>query len=140
MGELTSKQQKFIEQLVKLDMNVTESCKVIGVNRSTYYRWCNKSDAFREKRDEAEESLYDMVESKIYEQIKQGNTTMLIFFAKTRMKKRGYVEKQEIKNSGSLEIVGDILNRKVPQVTEEMTAEESIQLYQRHISEEKAAH
>ena len=90
--ELTEKQEHFLELLPKLNMHVTNCCKQIGIDRSTYYRWCNKIDLFKQKRDDAREELYDMVESKIYEQIKEGNTTMIIFFAKTRMKQRGYIE------------------------------------------------
>ena len=99
MSELKPKQKKFIELLPKVDLNVTECCKQLNLSRSTYYEWLNKSDAFRQKRDEAEESLYDMVEGKIYELIKQGNVTMLIFFAKTKMKNRGYIEKHLIEHT-----------------------------------------
>ena len=96
--KLTDKQSKFIELLPTLNMNVSECCKQLNIGRSTYYEWLDKSDTFKQKRDDAQESLYDLVEDKIYEQIKGGNTTMLIFFAKTKMKRRGYVETQQIEN------------------------------------------
>ena len=110
--QLTEKQKLFLELLPKKAMNVSACCKDVGINRNTYYKWVDKNDTFRQKRDEAQESLYDMAESQIYKQMNEGNTTMLIFFAKTKMKQRGYIERQEIEHTGKLEIAGDLLYKK----------------------------
>jgi len=61
----------------------------------------NDSD-FSEAADDVSEILLDFAEAKLYDQIKNGNTTAIIFFLKTRGKKRGYVERQEITGADGL--------------------------------------
>ena len=48
--------------------------------------------------EDATESLVDLVESKLIENIKENDNTSIIFFLKTKGKKRGYIEKQEIEH------------------------------------------
>lgn len=45
--------------------------------------------------EEAEESVIDNAESKLLQHINDGDVTSLIFFLKTRGKKRGYIERVE---------------------------------------------
>ena len=45
--------------------------------------------------EDADESLLDFAESKLVEHINDGDITSLIFFLKTKGKKRGYVERSE---------------------------------------------
>ena len=45
--------------------------------------------------NDVDESLIDFSESKLLEQINDGNLTAIIFHLKTKGKKRGYVEKSE---------------------------------------------
>jgi len=94
------KQNIFLEAFQKSAGNVSASCKAANINRKTYYRWRVKSPKFAQKADDAIESLYDMVESKIHKQIQEGNTVMMIFFAKTKMKSRGYIERKELEFDG----------------------------------------
>jgi hypothetical protein len=53
----------------------------------------------------------DFAESQLHKQIKEGNSTATIFFLKTKGKKRGYVERQEVDvNTGKLfqiEVLGE---------------------------------
>ena len=103
--ELTDKQAAFIEALKSKHGNISTSCEAANIARSTYYEWLDKSDTFRQKKEDAIEGLYDFVESKLMEQIREGNTIAIIFFAKTKMKGRGYVEKQQIETQGDFKSV-----------------------------------
>jgi hypothetical protein len=42
------------------------------------------------------ESLLDLAESKLLENIKQGDNTAILFYLKTQGKKRGYIEKSAV--------------------------------------------
>ncbi|MGI9556069.1 MAG: hypothetical protein ACR2M9_04335, partial [Cyanophyceae cyanobacterium] len=63
---------------------------------STHYSWYNNDQEYRQKVNEVIEVAHDFVESQLYNQIKDGNTTATIFYMKCKMRERGYIEKQEI--------------------------------------------
>ncbi len=46
----------------------------------------------------------DFAESQLYKQIKEGSTAATIFYLKTKGKKRGYIERQEIEHNGSVSV------------------------------------
>jgi len=46
----------------------------------------------------------DFAESQLHKQIKDGEVSSTIFYLKTKGKKRGYIEKTEVENSGSMTI------------------------------------
>jgi len=85
-----------IEALEKSLGVVTTACKNVGVGRTTYYDWYNNDDVFRKNVDELQSVALDMAESQLHKQILDGNTSATIFYLKTKGKKRGYVERQEI--------------------------------------------
>jgi len=76
--------------------NVKKSCDAMKINRSTYYEWYNNDPYFRQQVDDISEGVIDFVESELHNQIKEGNITAIIFFLKTKGKKRGYIERAEI--------------------------------------------
>ena len=75
---------------------VASSCLKAGMHRSTYYQWRKEDAEFAAACDDIEELQKDMAEASILKQIKEGNTTMTIFYAKTKMRDRGYGEKQDV--------------------------------------------
>lgn len=78
---------------------VSSACRAAGVSRTTYYRYYNEDPEFKEKADDVKELQKDFAESLILKKMKEGDTTMLIFYAKTQMKDRGYSERKEITGS-----------------------------------------
>lgn len=75
---------------------VTTACKNVGIARSTFYDWYNNDIEFKNNVDDIGEVGLDFAESKLFEQISDNNSTATIFYLKTKGKKRGYVERQEL--------------------------------------------
>ena len=75
---------------------VTTACKNVGVHRSTYYDYYNNDPEFKKGVDDIQNVAIDFAESQLHQQIQDGNTSATIFFLKTKGKKRGYVERQEV--------------------------------------------
>lgn len=75
---------------------VTVACKKAGVPRSTYYKWLSEDENFARQVKDIENIALDFVESKLFENIRDGKTSETIFYLKTKGKNRGYVERQEI--------------------------------------------
>ena len=85
-----------IEALEKSLGVVTTACKQVGIGRTTFYNYYNDDKEFAKQVDEIENVALDFAESQLHKQIQEGSTAATIFLLKTRGKKRGYVERQEI--------------------------------------------
>jgi hypothetical protein len=85
-----------IEALEKSLGIVTSACKSVGINRSTHYDWLKTDDDYKAEVESIEDIAIDFAESQLHKQIKDGNPTSTIFYLKTKAKKRGYIERQEI--------------------------------------------
>ena len=85
-----------IEAMEKSLGVVTTACKIAGISRDTHYRWLKDDEAYRDRINEIENIALDFAESKLHEQINAGSVPSIIFYLKTKGKKRGYVERQEI--------------------------------------------
>lgn len=87
--------EKIVEIYEKKGCNITATCTALGIARKTFYEWREKKKKLAEALDAAEESILDFAESKLVEHIQNDDVTALIFFLRTKGKKRGYVEKTE---------------------------------------------
>lgn len=88
---------------------VTDSCKAIGLNRSTFYKWLETDPEFKLAVDEIQEVALDFVEGKLFERIKgvmlegapgviyqdRPSDAAIALYLKTKGKKRGYIERSE---------------------------------------------
>lgn len=75
---------------------VTKACKIAKVGRTTFYQYLKEDEEFAKQVKDIENIALDFAESQLHKQISEGNTTATIFLLKTKGKKRGYVERQEI--------------------------------------------
>ena len=78
---------------------VTTACRSVGVSRETHYRWLREDSEYRQSINSIESMALDLAESKLHQEILNGNTACIIFFLKTKGKKRGYVEEQEVETT-----------------------------------------
>ena len=102
----------FLEVFEASACNVSVSCKKVGISRNTFYDWKKKDLAFAESVREQEEGLLDFAETMLYKAIKEGKTPELIFFLKTKGKRRGYIERSEMDLSSGEEPIKISLNIK----------------------------
>ena len=79
---------------------VTSACKSVGIGRTTHYLWMETDPEYKKAVDDLQNVALDYAESKLHSQIKKENPTAIIFYLKTKGKKRGYVERQEITHEG----------------------------------------
>lgn len=94
---MSKEKQSLLKALSNTSGIIASACKAANISRMTYYRWYDEDPDFREKADDIKELQKDFAESLILKKMKEGDTTMLIFYAKTQMKDRGYSELKEVK-------------------------------------------
>lgn len=107
--------KRVLECLIEKRGIVSEACRAAGIARSTFYLWCSEDAEFKAATEDAQEEAIDYVEGKLFERISgvkiqrgidsDGNEiiydqspsdTAIIFYLKTKGKKRGYIEKSEL--------------------------------------------
>ncbi len=99
------KKAAFLEAYESKANNVSLACKAVGIVRQTYYNWLQEDEQFKNSVQEMDEAMLDFAETALFKQIKDGNTISLIFFLKTKGKKRGYVERQEITGADGVDSI-----------------------------------
>ena len=82
-----------MEIYAKLLCNVTKTCKAVGIERVTFYRWYENDAKFHQAVDDLENVRLDFAEDMLNIKMQQGDTAAIIYFLKTKGKHRGYVEK-----------------------------------------------
>lgn len=84
--------------------NITIACQASGVGRGMYKSWCENDPEFRKRlaEIEPEEIMLDFGEHKLMERIAKGDTLATMFLLKTKGKRRGYIEKQEVAHEGDV--------------------------------------
>lgn len=99
---LTKKQKDFLWAFSKKMLNVKQACAAIPMSRETYYAWYNsdKSDTFKNAVDTIKEGFFDDVESILHTKVfVDKDTTSIIYYTKTKMKSRGYIEQPLVNNN-----------------------------------------
>jgi predicted transcriptional regulator len=90
------KKETLLKALEKSLGVVTVACKKAEIPRSTFYKWLNDDEKFAKDVTDIENIALDFAESQLHKQIADNSTPATIFYLKTKGKKRGYVERQEI--------------------------------------------
>ncbi|MGM9777760.1 MAG: phBC6A51 family helix-turn-helix protein [Prevotella sp.] len=80
---------------------VSYACDKTNISRQTFYNWKDNDDDFAQQAEDIQETTVDMAESKLLTSINEGNVAAIIFYLKTKGKKRGYVEQHDVDVNGN---------------------------------------
>lgn len=93
---LKEKKERFLIILKEEKGNITHATERFGISRNLYYKWYSADEKFSIAADDIINEVIDWVESKLFKLIEENNRQAIIFYLKTRAKKRGYIEKSEL--------------------------------------------
>ncbi len=97
---LTKRMKDFIIIFKKNAGRIYVSCDKAKIDPKTYWNWFNKNDKFKGAVEIANEELKDWVDGKIIKHIDSKDekiaADMAKFYAKNKMKDRGYFERTEL--------------------------------------------
>lgn len=115
LAEQANNKKRMLEALDESHGIITRACQIAQVGRTTFYEWLDADPEFKAKYEAVNESAIDFVESKLFEKIngisvrkgvnEEGEDTVydlppsdtaIIFYLKTKAKKRGYIERTEL--------------------------------------------
>lgn len=100
--KFTLKKQAMLEALEKSMGVVSTACQIVGISRRTHYDWLNADEEYKKAVSEIENVALDFAESKLFKNIEKAKEASIFFYLKTKGKKRGYVERQEIMHEGGV--------------------------------------
>ena len=95
-NKIQQNKKLLIKALEKSMGIVSKACEIVKLDRSTFYKYYNEDEQFKQDVDNMQDYVLDFAESKLLENIKDKKETSIIFYLKTKGRKRGYVEKQDV--------------------------------------------
>jgi hypothetical protein len=135
MAQLAQQKRTLLDALRQSLGVVETACKAAGIPRRTHYNWLKKDAKYAAEVAEIDDVAIDFGESQLYK-LMRGYTlpdtkvflnsdtkqpivvpitkhigtdaSAVIFFLKTKGKKRGYIERSEVTGKDGAPIVGDI--------------------------------
>lgn len=75
---------------------VSTAAKKAGISRETHRLWMRDDPEYAAKVAEVREDRVDFIESMAHKRVSEGSDTMIIFMLKTQGKERGYIERQDV--------------------------------------------
>lgn len=97
------KKKAMLEALEKTLGVVTTAAKIVGIERTTHYKWMESDNDYKEKVQDLQDVVLDFAESALHKMVENHNPAATLFLLKTKGKKRGYVERQEIEHTSDVE-------------------------------------
>jgi len=107
--KFNTKKKAMLAALEKTLGVVTSACNEAQIERTTHYHWLKTDPEYSASVADIENIAIDFAESKLYSSIKNNDITATIFYLKTKGKKRGYTERQEI------DLNNNIVNQSTPE-------------------------
>lgn len=94
------KKKQLVAEIIRSKGFKTMACSAVGLNPRTFRQWMAEDAEFRAAIDDAvtfsREYRDDVAEQKLFSLVESGDTTATIFYAKTRLKDRGYSERYQL--------------------------------------------
>jgi hypothetical protein len=97
-----------IAALEKAYGNKTVAAKSLQTSRNSLDIWIKSYKITQDEIQTYRDLALDIAEYKLIQAINEGRTAELIFFLKTQGKSRGYVERQEVENSGGQKVTVEV--------------------------------
>jgi len=91
-----ARQEKFIKGFAANLGHIGTACAAAEINRATYYDWQSRDTKFVARLHDKIENINDNLEQVIVAKAHKGDNDLLKFWAKTKMRHRGFIEKQQI--------------------------------------------
>lgn len=105
---LTKNQLTFLNALKECYGIVSKAAHMAGLDRKCHYNWMDSAPEYAKEYEAICDDRIDFVEDQLISNISNGDTTAIIFFLKTKAKKRGYVEKQEVDHTSGGEKIKQV--------------------------------
>jgi hypothetical protein len=123
IDKIYNNKKQLLEALKEYKGIISSACDAVNLSRQTFYNYIDNDPEFAQSVQDINEASIDFVESKLFEKIngvsmvsydskgaptvyeQPPSDTAIIFYLKTKGKKRGYVERQEVTGSDGKSIV-----------------------------------
>ena len=96
------KAQDIIDALKQGDGYVSQAAAILGCHVTTVYNYADRYPSVKREGNNIKEKRHDFVENAMFKRIKEGSDTMMIWYSKTQMQDRGYIEKKQFEHSGEV--------------------------------------
>lgn len=101
--------EEMIEALKLKKGMITLAAKHVGCAYNTMRYYIDTYPHVKEALEMERSALDDAVEMKLYSRIEKDDTAAIIFYAKTRLRHRGYAERQEITGADGKDLTTTII-------------------------------
>ena len=91
-NKMQQTKEKLLDSLSQCMGIVTAACQLAEINRTTFYRYLNEDEEFAAAVQDVENVAIDYAEGQLFKLMKEKNVAAVIFYLKTKGKKRGYTE------------------------------------------------
>lgn len=91
-GNKRLSQERIIKLLLEHNGMLSHAAKALGVSFYKLKRYVESNETVQEALKVIEDATIETVESELFKNIQQGNVASIIFYLKTKGKKKGYIE------------------------------------------------
>ena len=106
--------QQVADALAQAKGFVSVAARNLGCADQTVRNYIERYTVCKQAVLDARESMIDIAEGRLYQNINAGDNTAIIFFLKTQGKQRGYIERNEVTGSdgGAIKLTVEYVNKR----------------------------